>query len=121
MKKLFLALALVPLGASAAHLITDPLVGSPTHCGISLDAAVDIVVTVTPAASIPAPNTPPVGSIVCYYDISTLVTGLHTAKVDAQIIDPTGVFPTVISAYTSVVSFTVPGIPGPPLNLRVIK
>ncbi len=124
MKNLLLALLLSAAPAiaqSTVHVITDPVPAGTTHCGFVIDALAPTVVPVTPAASIPAPNTPPAGTIVCYLDITTTPGGQHTIKANIQVVDPLGMFPTAVSGYGNVVPFTVPAVGPAPANERLIK
>lgn len=126
MKRLFLTLLFAAFAFSASaqstvHAITDPVQANVTHCGFQLDAAAVVVVPVTPAASIPAPNTPPAGTQVCYQDITSTPGGAHTLKANTQVIDPNGLFPPGISAFGNTVNFTVPTVPGAPTTDRLVK
>ena len=105
-----LVLALVFPLVHAANVVTDPLATGVTNCGVFLDANAKVTIPVTPVTS-------PVGNI-CKFDVSTVSAGTHTITMTAIIVDP--VFGTKESPQSSPpLSFSVPGTPGAPVNLRL--
>lgn len=127
MKRLIpLTLLALATNAFAVHLIADPALPNaqgqlPTHCGVVIDAAAEVVVPITAGETVPPPNNTAVGTKVCYYDAGNPAAGAHTAKANHQWVDPAGIFATAVSGFSNTANFTVPGAGPAPTNEKLIK
>lgn len=109
MKKILLALyaALLVGGAQAApFVVSDPVDPATAQCGVLLDAAPKVIITVTVAAGVKT----------CKYDLATLASGSHSIRMTAITLnDP--VWGSQESAPSVPLAFSKPAVPAPPASL----
>lgn len=81
MRYLLLLLMTMITPALAQSVISDPIDARYTHCGVYMDSAPRLVISVTPIASMPGKNH-------CNHSVKGLPLGTHTVKMTGIINDP---------------------------------